>query len=85
MSGSPCVALFIIDSRFEPTSTAKNHTLTHEGDIYKTRQLNDGREFQIVKIFYEPDELQQHLKAVGLQAEVRVTERYFMYAIAANV
>ncbi|MEH2325395.1 MAG: hypothetical protein V7K32_17915 [Nostoc sp.] len=54
--------VFIIDSRFEPTSTAKNHILKDDGNIYKTRKLNDGQEFQIVKIFSQPDELQDKLK-----------------------
>lgn len=73
--------LFIIDSRFEPTSTATNHVLVDDGSIYKTRKLNDGREFQIVKIFYQPDELQQQLAAIGIDAEVRVTDHYFIYTL----
>lgn len=73
--------LFIVDSRFESTSTATNHVLVDDGNIIKTRKLNDGREFQIVKKFYQPDELQQHLEVSGIDADVKVTERYFVYAI----
>ncbi len=71
----------MIDSRFEPTSTAKNHGLVNDGSIYRTRKLNDGREFQIVKIFYQTDELQEQLAKLGIDAKVRVTDRYFIYAI----
>ncbi|MDF5730920.1 MAG: class I SAM-dependent methyltransferase, partial [Rhizonema sp. PD38] len=74
--------VFIIDSRFEPTSTANNHNLNDDGSIYKSRKLNDGQEFQIVKIFYQPDELKNKLTQVGFNAEVKVTERYFIYANA---
>ncbi|MBW4690925.1 MAG: class I SAM-dependent methyltransferase [Lyngbya sp. HA4199-MV5] len=73
--------LFIIDSRFEPTSTANNHVLVDDGNLIKTRKLNDGKEFQIVKKFYQPDELQQELRAIDIDADVKVTERYFIYAI----
>ena len=81
---SVCVGgqVFIIDSRFEPTSTATNHILNDDGSIYKSRKLNDGQEFQIVKVFYQPDELQKHLTKVGFQADVKVTEHYFIYANA---
>ncbi|MBD6620723.1 class I SAM-dependent methyltransferase [Komarekiella sp. 'clone 1'] len=71
--------VFIIDSRFEPTSTAKNHILEDDGNIYKSRKLNNGQEFQIVKIFYQPDELQEKLKKVGFQADTKVTDNYFIY------
>ncbi|QIR35957.1 class I SAM-dependent methyltransferase [Tolypothrix sp. PCC 7910] len=74
--------LFIIDSRFEPTSTANNHILHNDGSIYKRRKLNDGQEFDIVKIFYQPDELQKHLEKVGFIADVNMTEHYFIYAHA---
>jgi demethylmenaquinone methyltransferase/2-methoxy-6-polyprenyl-1,4-benzoquinol methylase len=71
---------FIIDSRFEPTSTAKNHILDKNGNICINRKLNDGREFNILKIFYQPEQLQEHLLQVGFQADVKVTDKYFIYA-----
>jgi 2-polyprenyl-3-methyl-5-hydroxy-6-metoxy-1,4-benzoquinol methylase len=77
--------LFIIDSRFEPTSTANNHILNDDGNIYKSRKLNDGQEFQIVKVFYQPEELHKHLTEVGFIADVKVTEHYFIYANATKL
>ncbi|MEH1901077.1 MAG: class I SAM-dependent methyltransferase [Nostoc sp.] len=72
--------VFMIDSSFEPTSTANDHILKDDGNIYQTRKLNDGQEFQIVKIFYQPDELQVQLNKTGFQADVKVTDNYFIYA-----
>lgn len=72
--------LFIIDSRFEPTSTAKNHLLADDGNIYKLRKLNNEQEFTIVKVFYQADELQEHLEKIGFKAQVNVTDNYFIYA-----
>ena len=43
-------------------------------------KLNDGQEFKIVKIFYQPDVLQKKLTEFGFRTEVRVTENYFIYA-----
>lgn len=71
---------FIVDSRFSPTSTAQNHTLQYDENIYEKRKLNDGQEFNIIKIFYQPDALLKKLTEVGFSAEVRVTENYFIYA-----
>lgn len=77
--------LFIIDSSFEQTSTANNHILIDDGNIYKTRKLNDGQEFQIVKIFYQPDQLQDKLRQVGFHADVNLTDNYFIYAHGTKV
>jgi 2-polyprenyl-3-methyl-5-hydroxy-6-metoxy-1,4-benzoquinol methylase len=72
--------VFIIDSRLEPTSTANNHILEDDGNIYKSRKLNDGQEFKVIKVFYQPDELQCKLKKARFQADVQVTDNYFIYA-----
>jgi hypothetical protein len=75
--------LFIIDSRFEPTSTARNHSLNPKTSIYQTRKLNNHQEFQIVKIFYEPDELYERLIGTGFAiGEINMTKNYFFYVNA---
>ncbi|MBW4596539.1 MAG: class I SAM-dependent methyltransferase [Brasilonema angustatum HA4187-MV1] len=71
--------VFIVDSRFELTSTANNHILDDTGSIYISRMLNNGQEYQIVKIFYQLDELQNKLTKVGFKANVKETENYFIY------
>ncbi|HEX2621514.1 MAG TPA: class I SAM-dependent methyltransferase [Phototrophicaceae bacterium] len=71
--------LFLIDSRRESTSTAHDHTLPNEGDIYQERKLNDGSNFMIVKIFYTVVPLQQALERTGFEVTVTETPTYFIY------
>ncbi|WP_407890493.1 hypothetical protein [Scytonema sp. NUACC26] len=72
--------VFIVDSCFESTSTAKNHVLENDRNIYITRKLNDDQEFKIVKIFYSLEQLNHLLIQAGFQADVKVTDNYFIYA-----
>jgi hypothetical protein len=48
-------------------------------NIYIKRKLNDGQEFQIVKIFYQPEQLLDKLTQAGFNAEVKLTDNYFIY------
>lgn len=72
--------LFAIDSMPDSTSSAINHEAYQPESIYHTRKLNDGQEFTIVKIFYEPESLRQKLAELGFEGEVRTSGRYFWYA-----
>lgn len=74
-------ALFM-DSRFDVTSTAKDHALRSAEDQVVTRRLNDGSEFRVVKIFYEPERLAERIAAQGWSADVGATERYFLFGEA---
>ena len=48
-------------------------------DEHQLRTLKDGREFSILKIYYEPAELERALLRAGFaQAEVRTTSRFFL-------
>ncbi|GAB1540392.1 hypothetical protein NUACC21_30610 [Scytonema sp. NUACC21] len=77
--------VFIIDSRFSPTSTAKNHILENNNNIYNQRKLNDGREFQVVKIFYQREQLQKKLTESGFDVDVNITDNYFIYACGQKI
>jgi demethylmenaquinone methyltransferase/2-methoxy-6-polyprenyl-1,4-benzoquinol methylase len=72
--------VFLIDSRHEPNSSAKDHPLREDEHIHRTRTLSDGSAYTIVKVFYEPDDLRAALKAAGFAADVRITDHYFIYA-----
>lgn len=74
--------IFMIDSRPEPTSTAKDNPLREDEHIYRTRKLNDGSTYTIVKVFYEPDGLSKSLSNAGFAPSVRTTDHYFIYASA---
>ena len=43
------------------------------------RRLNDGREFRIVKVFYDPVELEARLAGMGWRISVRTTEKHLLY------
>jgi 2-polyprenyl-3-methyl-5-hydroxy-6-metoxy-1,4-benzoquinol methylase len=76
---APDGAAYLIDSAFDPSSTAKNHTLPGRDAGVVTRKLNDGREFRIVKIFWEPETLSARLAKLGWTASLAQTPRYFIH------
>lgn len=82
---APGGAAYLIDSAFDPTSTAKDHVLPGREAGVVTRKLNDGREFLIVKVFYDPAALAAKLEALEFRANLKQTERYFIYGEAAPV
>jgi demethylmenaquinone methyltransferase/2-methoxy-6-polyprenyl-1,4-benzoquinol methylase len=51
-------------------------------DETMTRELSDGRRFQIVKRFYEPAWLTDELRKLGFAATVQATSEYFIYGSA---
>jgi SAM-dependent methyltransferase len=71
--------MVFVDSKFEPTSTARDHQLGDPAQGSVVRRLNDGREFQVIKIFYQPEELRDRLQRLGWTADIRETPNYFLY------
>lgn len=80
---APGGVAWLIDSAFEPTSTAKDHVLVDSGVV--TRRLNDGREFRVVKVFHEPDDLARRLARLAWDAAIARTDRYFIHGSARPV
>jgi SAM-dependent methyltransferase len=78
----PGGAAYLIDSAFDRTSTAKDHVLPGHDEGVVTRKLNDGREFRIVKMFYEPESLTVRLRQIGWNAVLDRTASYFIYGSA---
>ena len=70
--------VFFIDSLMEQTSAARDHGPLDESGTVR-RKLNDGREFDIVKVFYQPSALEQRLAATGWTGWVRSTRTFFLY------
>ncbi|HEU5016287.1 MAG TPA: methyltransferase domain-containing protein [Roseiflexaceae bacterium] len=70
---------FFIDSLPADTSSATNHDAPDADAVVQRRKLNDGREFEIVKVYYAPDDLAQKLDALGWDATIHTTEHYFLY------
>src|ERR1700756_576775 len=73
---------FFIDSARTENSTAADHRLPDEGQPTMTRRLDDGREFQIVKRFYEPEPLTAALNELGWDCQVATTGEFFIYGTA---
>jgi demethylmenaquinone methyltransferase/2-methoxy-6-polyprenyl-1,4-benzoquinol methylase len=71
-----------IDSRTDPSSGAVDQPPTTEEERtagIARRSVTDGREFRVVKVLYEPDELEAALLAAGFSvAEVATTARFFV-------
>ncbi len=66
-----------IDSRRDPDSSARDHPAP--ADDLSLRRLNDGREFMIPKIYYEPAELERALAVAGFcDVDVETTARFFL-------
>jgi 2-polyprenyl-3-methyl-5-hydroxy-6-metoxy-1,4-benzoquinol methylase len=70
--------VFFIDSQLEQTSTARDHASIDQSGIVQ-RRLNDGREYTIVKIFYEPATLERQLSSLGWNGWIRSSGRFFLY------
>jgi len=76
---APDGRVFFVDSLPDPTSTAADHVLPDKGVTTMLRRLNDGREFTVVKVFHQPEDLAARLADLGWQMTVRATENYFIY------
>jgi demethylmenaquinone methyltransferase/2-methoxy-6-polyprenyl-1,4-benzoquinol methylase len=73
--------VFMADSlRAEQTSTAKDTNPEADSNHILIRTLNDGRSFQIVKVYHTPSGLRDYFTAAGLRADVYTTQNYFIYA-----
>lgn len=59
---------FLIDNRDHPTRepNVKDPYVVEYGPDLNRRRLEDGREYRVVKVMYEPDELQTLITAAGL-------------------
>jgi demethylmenaquinone methyltransferase/2-methoxy-6-polyprenyl-1,4-benzoquinol methylase len=70
-----------IDSLLDPQSSAVDHPTP--ADDTAVRRLGDGREFTIVKVYYEPEELEAALGRAGFEAVgVSMTGRFFLTGVA---
>ena len=71
--------VFFVDSRYESTSTAHDHILGDAQSQTMCRRLNDGSEYEIVKIYYNGRQLEERLSGLGWKIEVSETPSYFIF------
>lgn len=69
---------FFVDNLFTQAQTATDHKEIGRGGVVE-RKLNDGRTFNIVKIFYEPAALEEWLRGLGWSGYARSTGRFFIH------
>jgi demethylmenaquinone methyltransferase/2-methoxy-6-polyprenyl-1,4-benzoquinol methylase len=65
---------FFVDSLGAETPDEKERREKVSGDYTTARRLNDGREFRIVKVFYDPTDLERRLADLGWRFSVRTTD-----------
>ncbi len=63
-----------MDSLGPDTPDEKERRARDPRDYMTTRQVEDGREFRIVKVFYDPAALERRLTDLGWRFSVRTTE-----------
>ena len=73
--------VLFIDSARAQRSKAVDHVMPGEGAETESRRLDDGREFQIIKRYYDTG-LEPELAALGWACTVGSTGEFFVYGVA---
>ena len=73
--------VFFTDGLHNPNSVANDHQLEEPGSLLQLRKLNDGRQFHVVKVFYDPRQLVAECRRAGIQLTMRTTGDFFWYGI----
>ena len=72
----------LVDSLYDQRSSAKDHQLGDPEQTIRTRKLNDGREYRVVKVFRTPAELTRRLAPWGWTCQFKSSGRFFVYGEA---
>lgn len=73
--------VFFTDGLHNPNSVANDHQLEERSSLFQLRKLNDGRQFHVVKVFYDPQQLVAECRRAGIQMTVRTTGDFFWYGV----
>jgi demethylmenaquinone methyltransferase/2-methoxy-6-polyprenyl-1,4-benzoquinol methylase len=67
----------------EEDDRAAGHDVVHQiaGVPAARRRLSDGREFEIVKLFWRAEELEERLRSSGWDIDVQRVEETYLYGI----
>ncbi len=68
---------FLVDNLPERESRWDHSQIDDSGVV--ERRLKDGRTFNIVKVFHEPDRLNQQLQDLGWSGSIETSGRFFYY------
>jgi demethylmenaquinone methyltransferase/2-methoxy-6-polyprenyl-1,4-benzoquinol methylase len=80
---APGGRVFLIDNRIDPgaAEVSEDPYVIEYGPDLHLRRLKDGRQYRVVKVMYEPDELQLLLRDEGWNARIR-GNRWFIFGEA---
>ena len=74
--------VFLIDSARSVRASARDHDLGDPGEELALRRLADGREYRIVKHWFEAAALERTLFDLGWSARIGATAEFFVYGEA---
>jgi SAM-dependent methyltransferase len=77
--------VLFIDSARAERSKAVDHVMPEASAVTESRRLDDGREFQIVKRYYDPPALESDLASLGFDVRVTTTDEFFLYGTGVKV
>jgi SAM-dependent methyltransferase len=80
---APDGRVYLIDSARSQRASARDHALQDPDEETMLRRLADGREYHIVKHWFEADALRRHLAELGWNAHIETTREFFIYGHAA--
>ena len=73
---------FFVDSLATQESTARDHPELDDSGV-EERKLNDGRTFNVVKVFHDPDQLSRRLHDLGWNGSIQRSGQFFYYGCVA--
>ncbi len=73
--------VFLIDSSLHEHASARDHDPPRAGEQLERRRLDDGREFRIVKHWFDARSLQRSIEQLGWRARIEASE-FFVYGEA---
>jgi demethylmenaquinone methyltransferase/2-methoxy-6-polyprenyl-1,4-benzoquinol methylase len=80
LQASSATARDMVDSIARiPVQTKASSKPSQDDYATLTRRLNDGREFQIIKVYYLPGDLTERFHAYDLSVAVKRTGNFFLY------
>ena len=81
---APGGRVFFVDNMPSRASGAKGHP-EPAADGAQERELNDGRRFRVVKVFYDPVALGARLRTLGFAMDVGSTPEFFLVGSGGRV
>ncbi len=78
---APAGRVFLVDSALNVHASARDHDRPQAGEQRERRRLDDGREFRIVKHWFDAPSLQRTIESLGWRARIEANE-FFVYGEA---